>query len=154
MTPSFSPSWPSRASGPPGHPLSAPLLVGPPRGPQRAKPPCSPSTRGRPSGVRTPSAAQWRAHSVRGPAGLPHHGSRAQPRARPSPSAALRLARGPQAPCHDACPWAGPRAPARSHLAPAWTCVAVLRPWQVWEHLEGGWIGDPAKLKLIATKTC
>jgi hypothetical protein len=23
-----------------------------------------------------------------------------------------------------------------------------------WEHLEGGWIGDPVKLKLIATKTC
>jgi hypothetical protein len=23
-----------------------------------------------------------------------------------------------------------------------------------WEHLEGGWIGDPVQLNLIATKTC
>jgi hypothetical protein len=31
--PFFSPGRPSRASGPPGHPLSTPLLAGPPRGP-------------------------------------------------------------------------------------------------------------------------
>jgi hypothetical protein len=34
-------------------------------------------------------------------------------------------------------------------------CTVADDRWRcVWEHLEGGWIGDPVKLKLIATKTC